>query len=58
MIGNYGQGGQKDSDLDAKFRLVKFAWQALDDNVLKPTTGTDIFHTNLALSKTTRNLTG
>ena len=68
LIGNYGQGGQTDLDLDAKFRSIKFTWikkindisnfypwQPLADHVLKLVGGKDIFHTDLALSKTTRN---
>ena len=67
LIGNYSDGGLKDIDLTSKLESLKFSWikrlrdttdfhpwKVLANLILKSVGGSSIFHSNLSLSKLTK----
>ena len=67
LIGNYSDGGLKDIDLASKLESLKFSWikrlrdttdflpwKVLASLILKSVSGSSIFHSNLSLSKLTK----
>ena len=63
MIASYGDGGLRDTDIEAKFQSLKFAWNAqlkdqdnfhrwkvVANKILRSVEGTEVFHTNLGFS--------
>ena len=64
---DYTNGGLKDIDINCKLCSLKFSWitrlldksnfhpwKVIDNEILRPVGGCDIFHTNLSLSSETR----